>query len=58
MKFMTDEQKNWLILQLQQQPFAIATDGSNSNDKMYPLIVTFLTVKILKLKMDCCLLQF
>ena len=40
MKFMAGEQKNCLILQLQ-QPFSTATDGNNSNDKMHPLIVTF-----------------
>lgn len=29
------------VIKLQNQPFAIATDGSNGTDKMYPLVVTF-----------------
>lgn len=41
MRLKAKEQQTSLISKLQNQPFAIATDGSNDSDKIYPLVVTF-----------------
>lgn len=41
MQLMAEEGRNSIVSILQKQPFAVATDGSNDNDKLYPIVVTY-----------------